>query len=138
MDLFRVRSKFSGFFLKMPGGDLGWRVQELIEQIPVTRPGWWLLEPSGASREPMVVAYEDRRGLWWEYMPPTGKLHILPWLSTYFHYHDLDTTGYRRTRLTPVEVKRLIAQSTGRASDDPLVIAHGEDLTARDPRSVLP
>ncbi len=138
MDLFRVRSKVSGFFLKVPGGELGWRVQELIEQIPVTRPGWWLLEPSETSREPTVVAYEDRRGLWWEYMPATGKLHNLPWLSTLFHYQDLDATGYRRTRLTSVEAKRLVAQGAGRASDDPLVTAHANDLTARDPRTALP
>jgi hypothetical protein len=81
-----------------------------------------------------VIAYEDRRGLWWEYMPSTGKLHNLPWLSTDFHYED--RSGYRRLSVTGGEAKRLIGQGVGRPPDDPLAVAHAKDV-GREPDAVL-
>ena len=82
-----------------------------------------------------MVAYEDSRGLWWEYMPATGMLHNLPWLSTFFHYADMP--GYQRTRLTGHEARALVVRRVGRADDDPLVTAHRRDVTARDPIKLL-
>jgi hypothetical protein len=134
VDLFRLRDEVSALFLKVPGGDLGRRLGRFVERVPVTRPGWFLLEPADEG-EPTVVAYEDRRGLWWEYMPRTGRLHNIPWLSTGFHYGD--GSGYLRKPLIGREVKRLIAEGVGRASDDLVSIAHDNDLASRDPRTVL-
>ena len=134
MDLFRVRSKVSGLFLRVPGGELGWRIQELVEQAPVTRASWWLLKPLAGFDGQSVVAYEDRCGLWWEYMPATGRIHNIPWLSTEFHY---DRPRYSRARLTRLDAKQLIEQGVGRAADDQFLVAHHKDLTARDPKDLL-
>jgi hypothetical protein len=136
VDLFRAREKLAAFFSsKVPSGDLGWCLGQLVLRMPVTRPGWFLLEPLDAS-EPAVVAFEDRQGLWWEYMPSSGKLHNIPWLSTDFHSED--RSGYVRKPLTGLEAQGLIARGVGRASDDPLAAGYENDRTARDPQTALP
>jgi hypothetical protein len=85
------------------------RLNEQLLRIPIQRARWWLVERPGFPDEPVSVAYEDSRGLWWEYEPETGRLHNSPWLFTDYHYRA-GGPDYVFTRLSPDDAKAWIAR----------------------------
>ena len=118
-----------------PGRLRRW-ADEQLSRVPVQRARWWLVERLGDSSLPTSVAYEDKRGLWWEFEPETGMLHETPWLYTEYH-HGSEFEEFRFTRLAPVGAKLWIERGIGRRDSVGLVGSRRTDDRALDPAQLL-
>jgi hypothetical protein len=94
---------------------------------PASQPSarWWFVEQPGFPDAPSSVAYEDDRGIWWEYDPTTGRLHEAPWLFADYYYHSRGPE-YRFTPLPASEVRQRLTH-VGVWDNDDLLGARRRD-----------